>query len=507
MKLFKTPQIKEIDTYTIQHEPIDSFALMERASCAFFNKMLSFLEAGRRTYVFAGPGNNGGDALVIARLLLTAGQSVRVFLVNPQNSLSPDCEKAKVKLLTAFPGSLTEVDEVEKITVSLADYVVDGLFGSGLNRPLEGIFAKVVSIINNSGATIFSIDVPSGLFGEDNRDNDKSAIVRANYTFSFQFPKLAFLLPENEPFVGEFTILDIGLHPQALQDFPSPYYLTEEKDVKSILRPRRKFSHKGDYGHALLIAGSYGKMGAAVLAAKACLRSGCGLLTTNIPQEGYDIMQISVPEAMVEYNTRETVSADADLMLSENRKYNAIGIGPGIGTDNTAKRILSDLLKNRKTPMAIDADALNLIAADPEMLQRLPEKSILTPHPKEFDRLAGISSSGYERLQKQLEFSLKHKVIVVLKGAYTSVAFPDGRCFFNSTGNPGMATAGSGDVLTGIILSLLAQNHTPEDAALLGVYLHGLAGDFAAEEFSQQGMIAGDIIRFLGKAFHFICLH
>jgi len=489
MKLFKTSQIKEIDTYTIQHEPIDSFALMERASLAFFNKMLHFLDGERKICVIAGAGNNGGDALVIARLLLIAGQAVRVFLVNPQNQLSPDCEKAKAKLLAAFPDALTEVDEAEKITILSGDYVVDGLFGSGLNRPLEGIFANVVSIINQSSATVFSIDIPSGLFGEDNRNNNPDAIVRADYTFSFQFPKLAFLLPENESFVGEYSMLDIGLHPQALLDFPSPYYLTEEKDIRSILRPRTKFSHKGTYGHALLIAGSYGKMGAAVLAAKACLRSGCGLLSTYVPPEGNDIMQISVPEAMVESD------------IKDGNKYSAIGIGPGIGTDDFAKQTVSELLKSCNIPTIMDADALNIISESPEMLQRIPKGTVLTPHPKEFDRLAGHSSSGYERLQKQLEFAQEYNVTVVLKGANTSIAFPDGRCFFNTTGNPGMATAGSGDVLTGIILSLLAQKYTPEEAALLGVYLHGLAGDFAAGEFSQHGIIAGDIIQSLGKAF------
>ncbi len=504
MKLFKTSQIKEIDEYTIQNEPIDSFALMERASLAFFNKMVGFLDGEHRITVFAGPGDNGGDALIVARLLLIAGQSVRVFLVNPKGLLSPGCEAAKAKLLATYPDALVEVDEAERITISLADYVVDGLFGSGLNRPLEGIFAKVVSIINNSEATIFSIDVPSGLFGEDNRANEDKSIVHADYTFSFQLPKLAFLLPENEIYVGKYSILDIGLHPQALEDLPSSYFLTEEKDIRSILRPRRKFSHKGDYGHALLFAGSYGKMGAAVLSAKACMRGGCGLLSTHIPQKGYDIMQISVPEAMIQYGAHEMVLVDVNSMLNGKNDYSAVGIGPGIGTDNGTCHILYDLLKNCKIPLVIDADALNIISESPEMLQWVPEGSVLTPHPKEFDRLAGHSSSGYERLQKQLEFAQKHKVIVVLKGANTSVAFPDGRCFFNSTGNPGMATAGSGDVLTGIILSLLAQGYFSGNAALLGVYLHGLAGDFAAKAHSQQAMIAGDIVDSLGEAFSHI---
>ena len=499
MKIFETCRIKEIDDYTITNEPIASFALMERASCAFLDKMLPYLKTSGQISVFAGPGNNGGDALVVARLLSNMGMQVQVFLVRQGGSLSTDCEKAKEKFCLAFPNMLTEINSVNMIPEPLTGYVVDGLFGSGLSRPLDGIFAEVVALINSSTATVFSIDIPSGLSGEDNFRNRKEAIIRADHTFSFQFPKLSFFLSENEEFIGEFSILDIKLHPQVLHDLPSPYYFMEEKDAKQIAHSysmsfRRKFSHKGDYGHALLIAGSYGKMGAAILAAKACLRTGCGLLSVHVPPEGYVITQISIPEAMVE----PEFSPESNHFPE---KYNAIGIGPGIGVEDDTKTKLFYLLKYSKAPLVIDADALNIISQSPELLREIPPKTILTPHPKEFDRLAGASSSGYERLQKQLEFAEKHHVIVVLKGAHTSIAFPDGRCFFNSTGNPGMATAGSGDVLTGIILSLLAQKYNPEDAALLGVYLHGLAGDIAAVEFSRQSMLAGDIIQSLGKTF------
>ena len=496
MKFFEASQIKIIDNYTIDNEPIGSFLLMERASCAFTDKVLPLIKTGEPVSVFAGPGNNGGDAFVVARFLALAGITVHVFLVNRSGgSLSADCKKAKEKFCLAFPGRLTEINSVEMITEPLTGYVVDGLFGTGLSRPLEGVFAEVVALINNSRATVFSIDIPSGLLGEDNRQNRKEAIVRADYTFSFQFPKLSFFLPENEEFIGEFSILDINLHPQVLHDLPSPYYFMEEEDVKRMAQPRRKFSHKGDYGHALLVAGSYGKVGAAVLAAKACLRAGCGLLSVHVPLEGIEIVQISVPEAMVE---PEILSKTASFL----KRYNAVGIGPGMGVDEEAEEMVSYLLKHSEAPLVLDADALNIIAQAPELFQEMPPETIITPHPKEFDRLAGASSSGYERLQKQLNFAEQHRVIVVLKGAHTSIAFPDGRCFFNSTGNPGMATAGSGNVLTGIILSLLAQKYKPEDAALFGVYLHGLAGDIAAGEFSQQSMLAGDIIQFLGKAFN-----
>ncbi len=342
---------------------------------------------------------------------------------------------------------------------------------------------------------IIAIDIPSGLMGEDNSENNLENIVKADYTLTFQFPKISFLFAENEPYVGEFEVLPIGLHPEGIAKTPSNFHLLEADDIQKLIPKRSRFSHKGTFGHALLIAGSYGKMGAAVLSSKACLRSGVGLLTTHIPRLGYTILQTAVPEAMTSVDQHDSMFTE----LPDLEPFSAIGAGPGLGTKSNSEKALLSLLENAKVPLVLDADALNILSKNKEWLEKLPENSILTPHPGEFKRLAGEAANSYENIQKQIGFSEKYKVIVVLKGAFTSISTPDGKLYFNSTGNPGMATAGSGDVLTGIILSLLAQGIAPKNAAITGVHLHGLAGDLTAKEKSEISLIAGDIVEFLGK--------
>ena len=497
MKIFKTSQIKELDAYTIKHEPISSFALMERASRAFCDAVLPLMERGRRVCVVAGSGNNGGDALVVAGYLSMMGIPLSVFLVSAKNKFSGDCLQARRNLeKRSVQVTLVGESNPDVFNVAGADYVIDGLFGSGLNRSLAGFYKDVVRRMNGSGATIFSIDIPSGLFGEDNRQNDLEAVVRADYTFTFQFPKLAFLLPENAKFVGCVRWLDIRLHPQGISSLPTDYEWLDGALVRPFLRMRPKFSHKGTFGHALLIAGSYGMVGAAVLASRACLRTGCGLLSVHVPGRCCDVLQTSVPEAMLELDADGSCFSET----SDLSRYNAVGVGPALGKKEESRMALGALLDSVYVPLVVDADALNIIA-DAGWLCRLPENTIITPHPKEFDRLAGVSTSGYDRLEKQMILSVKHKIVIVLKGANTSISMPDGRCFFNSTGNPGMATAGSGDTLTGMILSLLAQKYEPEAAALLGVYLHGLAGDLAAADGSQESLMASDISLYIGKAY------
>lgn len=496
MKIFKTSQIKALDAYTIEHEPIPSFDLMKRASSALFNELLHLIDKEASVYVFAGPGNNGGDALVVARLLKIVGFQLNVYLVSTYGRFSDDCLAAR-KEFEMMGGVVHVVDDATGLdwNIKPEDCVIDGLFGSGVNRPLEGLYADVVKRINNSGATVYSIDIPSGLFGEDNRGNNTDSIVRANVTFTFQFPKIAFLLYENAPFVGEVKVLDIQLHPQGMATISSEYFLLGKEEAKSMLRKRSKFSHKGTYGHALLVAGSYGMLGAALLGAKSALRTGCGLLTVHVPSRCCDVLQMSVPEAIASLDSDEVAFSE----VPDLSRYNAVGVGPGLGRREQSHLALSALLEQVTSPLVVDADALNIIAEE-GWLPRLPKSTIITPHPKEFDRLAGNSVSGYDRLEKQMALSKKYGIIIVLKGANTSIALPDGRCFFNTSGNPGMATAGSGDVLTGIILSLLAQKYTPEQSALLGVYLHGSAGDFAAEKFGQTGLMAGDIADYVGRA-------
>ena len=499
-KIFETAKIKEIDQYTIDHEPISSIDLVERAATVFVSEFCRrYASRQRRVYIFAGQGNNGADALAVARLLIERNYNVFTYLFNPKNILSEDCKINRDRLREEGARQFTEVvSPFAPPALEPQDIVIDGLFGSGLNRPLDGGFAKIVDYINHSESTVVSIDIPSGLFGEDNKDNIPQHIIQADLTLTFEFPKLSFLLPENAVYVGEWKALPIGLHPDALLKTKTSYGLITDEDIASFIKARERFAHKGDFGHALLIAGSAGKMGAAVLAAKSCLRSGAGLLTAHLPGRGEVVMQTSVPEAMVDVD----VNDDYVTVLTEISKYNAIGIGPGIGKADDTLALLKKILDTVKTtPMVIDADALNLIADNGELIHHLPGGTILTPHPGEFDRLAGSSENAYDRIQKARSIASEQKICIILKGAYTAVCTPTGKVFFNTSGNPGMATAGSGDVLTGILLGLLSQGYRPEEASVIGVYLHGVAGDLAAASFSEESMIAGDIIQMLGIAF------
>lgn len=500
IKIFATEKVREIDKYTIQNMPIAPIDLVEEAVTAFVNEFRNQYTKARRVIVFAGQGNNGADALGIACQLLDESYRVEVYLFNPTDYLSPECAENKRRLLGIENAEFTEIRGGSNFTPPILtprDVVIDGLFGSGLNRPLEGGFAGLVKYINASPAEVVSVDIPSGLFGEDNRENDPTCIIRANRTYTFNFPKLSFLMPENEKYVGEWKILPLNMHPQAIADTPAEYFIVTEEDIASVFTPRKRFTHKGTYGHALLIAGGRGKMGAALLAAKACLRSGAGLLTIHTPKCGEPILQVAVPEAMVDIDTHDDIFTQAPDVSG----YAALGVGPGLGQQIETAVALDELLASVANPVVLDADALNLIAANPDLLDKVPERSILTPHPKEFDRLAGTSLSAYERLQRARQYAKEHRISVVLKDAYTAVCTMEGNVYINVCGNPGMATAGSGDVLTGIILGLLAQGYDPETAAVAGVFLHATAGDIAAKHWSERGMISGDIVDCLGSAF------
>lgn len=498
IKIFATDQVKELDQYTILHEPVSSIDLVERASTVFMHEFCRRFSKQHRIIVFAGQGNNGADALAISRLLKDEAYRVETYLFNPTHHLSVDCEMNKQRLLAMDQVEFTEVtDDFAPPVLGKQDIVIDGLFGSGLNRPLTGGFAGVVAYINQSEATVVSIDIPSGLFGEDNRTNEQQAIIQADLTLTFGFPKLAFLLPENAAFTGEWKVLDIGIHPDIVRETSTPYSMVTEEDIAQVFRPRPKFAHKGTFGHALLIAGSRGKLGSSVLSAKACLRTGAGLITVHTPQCGEVVFQTAFPEAMLNFDpNQEFFTALPDLS-----SYDVIGVGPGIGQRLETGAALERLLQGASKPIVMDADALNIMASNKDLLLRVPPRSILTPHTKEFDRLAGDSATGYERLMKAQSFAQQYKVCVVLKGAYTATCTPSGKVFFNSTGNPGISTAGSGDVLTGVILGLLSQGYEPETAAVAGVFLHGTAGDLAAQAYSEESMLAGDLVKMLGKAY------
>lgn len=498
IKIFPVSTVKEIDNYTIQNEPIDSIDLVERASTLFVHEFTRRYSKHHRIIIFAGQGNNGADALAIARLLSEESYRVETFLFNPTSSLSGACDMNKTRLLEIEHVEFTEIiDNFEPPVLTENDIVIDGLFGSGLNRPLTGGFAALVNYINQADSEIVAIDIPSGLFGEDNRENDMRNVIMADLTLTFGFPKLAFLLADNYPYVGEWKTLDIGLHPDIIAKTQTPFCLVTEEDITDVIRPRKKFAHKGDFGHALLISGSKGKMGAAVLSSRACLRSGAGLVTVHIPKCGLQTLQTAIPEAMASVDQHaEHFSTTPDSSM-----YAAIAAGPGLGQHLDTAIALEHLIQTAGKPILLDADAINTLATNKDMLKKLPPRSILTPHPKEFDRLTGSSSSAYDRLLKAREFAMNYQVILVLKGAFTAICLPNGYIYFNSTGNPGMATAGSGDTLTGIILGLLAQGYEPEIAATAGVYLHGTAGDLAAAVHTEESLIASDIIDMLGKAF------
>jgi len=499
MKIFPTATIKQLDAYTIEHEPIASIDLMERAAQAIANELISQWpdKDDIRFVIFAGPGNNGGDALAVARLLASNGYQPEVYLFNTTGKLSPDCEANRDRLT-----SIAGVDFHEVITqftppqLTEDDVIIDGLFGSGLNKPLSGGFASLVKFINAAGATVVSIDIPSGLMGEDNSSHNMEAVVKADYTLSLQFPKLAFLFAENEPYVGAWKVLDIGLSKEAIRQTHTPYEMGDVSKMRYQLKIRSRFSHKGDFGRALLVAGQQGMAGASILASRSCLRSGVGLLTVHVPLCNNTIVQTSVPEAMTSLDANECYFTETPDLAP----YQAIGIGPGLGKADATRQALYHLLSHSSVPMVLDADALNLIGESHSYLRRLPKGSIITPHPGEMDRLVGKCADSYERLSRAINLAQTCGVYVVLKGAYTAVISPEGNCWFNVTGNPGMATGGCGDVLTGIILSLLAQGYDADTAAKMGVYVHGLAGDLAAREKGEIALTASDVVDYLPKA-------
>lgn len=527
MEILSAEQIRAWDAYTMQHEPIASIDLMERAagSCLSWLEKAGYL--GRSFSIYCGKGNNGGDGLALARMLSSLECAVSVHILEFGHIGTADFQ-ANLALLHETAIEVRYVQTENHFhPIPPGDILIDALFGSGLNRKLEGVTAGLVEHLNRSGNEIIAIDIPSGLFvSKSSKDN---TVVRATHTLSFQVYKPAFLMPENESWVGEVHILDIGLHPGFLQRTNSDAELLDTGIIGEIYKPRKSFAHKGNFGHALLITGAYGKIGAAVLSGRSCLRAGAGLVTILVPRCGYDIIQTTLPEAMVLTDEDEKMhtelppaegggtssagissgaggvsrvaAARTDAALD---KYSVVGVGPGLGQHPQTVAFLWELLRRYRKPMVVDADALNILGANPDMLGLLPPYSILTPHPKEFERLFGPSADDYARLDKAREMARRYQCIIVLKGHYTYIAMPGGKSYFNSTGNAGMAKGGSGDVLTGILTALLGQHYSPGEAALLGVYLHGLAGDLAAAAGSQESMLPTDLTDHLGNAFQII---
>jgi len=488
LKILDMALVKELDKHTIQHEPIPSIDLMERACQTFVQWFGLHFGSDKRVGVVCGTGNNGGDGLGIARLLVDAGYPVQVWIVRGGKA-SQDFETNLFRLKEI----ITPADFKSGAHFEDCDVLIDAIFGSGLTRPAEGIQAEAIAAVNEAEATRVSVDIPSGMFADQ---HSQGPMVRATYTVTFQLPKLAFFLLENHPFTGKWYRVDIGLSKVFIRDAPTNRYYLTRKSVKKLLKPRDKFGHKGDYGRALLVSGSLGKMGAAVLASRGALRAGIGLLTVHVPASANHILQTAVPEAMLSLDHSDSIITE----LPDTESYDVIGVGPGIGQSEKTSDALRDLLETGK-PMVIDADALNLISTHPEFLHLVPKGSILTPHPKEFERLVGKWTDDFDRLAKQVVMARQLQSVVLVKGANTAIAVPEGDIIFNCSGNPGMATGGTGDVLTGILTGLLGQQYTAREAAILGVFLHGLAGDIAAREKGQPSMVAGDLVDFLPQAF------
>ena len=499
MKIFTAAQIHELDKYTIENEPIESIDLMERAAKALTRAIMDEYSSLMPVIAFAGPGNNGGDALAVARMLAENNYTVTVYLFNVNGKLSNDCAVNKVRLMdNRRVKNFIEVrQEFDPPVLEEGMLIIDGIFGSGLNKPLAGGFASLVKYINSSAATVVSIDVPSGLMTEDNTYNVRANIIHADLTLTLQHVKLAFLFKENQPYIGRLKVLDIRLSKEGIQKLDANYTMLEENDVRQMIQPRSAFAHKGDMGHALLIAGSYGMGGAAILAAKACLRAGCGKLTVHSPKKNNMVLQISVPEAIIQLDREETTFSEP----IDTEEYHVVGIGPGIGTSEQSAIAMISQIRRSQCPIVADADALNMLGTHRSWMQQLPKGMILTPHPKELDRMEGNCADSYERLVKASNLAERIQGYVILKGHYSALCMPDGHVIFNSTGNAGMATAGSGDVLTGIITGLLARGYKQAEACLLGMYLHGLAGDIAAKELGEESLIASDLIQYLPKAF------
>lgn len=491
MKLFQAAQIREIDQYTIENESIRSLDLMERAAQAFYR---SFSERYYNTCsvaIIAGRGNNGGDALAIARILCEHRYKIQVFAYKPEFCKTD----VAANLLRLSDQCISPIELLDESQLSIFDVIIDGVLGTGVSYPLKEIDCRTIKTINAARKTTVSIDIPSGLSADTIFDADKVTAVCATETITFQFPKIACLFADNDCYTGDLYIVDIGLSHEKVIQTSTDYYLTEHHDI--VLKKRARFSHKGTYGHVLVAAGSLGKMGAAILAAKAVLKSGAGLVTVHIPMSGVSVMQSAFPEAMVSIDSNQFyITAFPEI----DSTYNTALIGPGIGTMTETQTALLQCLQNTSKSLVIDADGLNCISMNEGMLSYIPKNSILTPHPKEFDRLFGSCNNACERIEKQKMVSKQLSLYIVLKGRNSSISTPNGEIYFNPTGNAGMATAGSGDVLGGIIVAFLSQAYSPFEAAVYGTYLHGLAGDYAAHDLTEESVTASDIISYLPKA-------
>ena len=492
MEILSPEQIRLCDLQYLDYKGVESVDLMENAAIALKNELISRFSKESVFQILCGTGNNGGDGLALARLLKAEGYGVEVEIFRFSDKASKDFS-INYDRLQKVGASINEYKSSNDFFLYPGAIIVDALFGVGLSRPLEGEWLTIIQKVNDGDNKVVSIDVPSGLLCEA---FPSLQVIEADLTLTFERPKLCFFLKESAAFIGELKILPIGLNQKFIGSFKDNETI-ELSTVKLLHKKREKFGHKGTYGHALIIAGSEGKMGAAVLASKSCINGGAGLVTAIVPGKGLNIIQTAVPEVMA-FPGGEGYEIEYITSLEQ---FDAVGVGPGLGTFKKAEKLLSQILKLVSSPLVLDADALNILSANKKLLKLLPKDAVLTPHPGEFKRLVGEYKDSFEAIQKLKDFCKTYSVVTVLKGANSIVCTPDGKCYFNTTGNPGMATAGSGDVLTGLITSLLAQGYTSVNAACMGVFLHGLAGDITVIETSEEALTAGKLIDNLGKAF------
>lgn len=470
MKILTSEQIRALDAVTIAKEPISSSDLMERASAAFCRWFKKQFPKGTGLLIFCGPGNNGGDGLCIARLLRNSGFSVRVFYIK-SSKYSPDFQVNLNRWNANFNEKAVQISRENQFPkIKKSEILIDALFGSGLSRPIEGIAKKLIAHLNKQKAKAkIAVDIPSGLFANK---APSGAIIKSDFSISFEFPKLAFMFPENHPYVGEWNTVNIGLLPSEIKKQKTPFYYSQKTELSLLEKKPEKFAHKGKNGKGLLIAGKYGMAGGAILAGQGALDYGIGYLTCHLASKIVEPVQAALPKSLI------STDPDSEYFteLSNYGNYDCIAVGPALGKEAATQKAFLKLLRKCKQKLIFDADALNIIAEN-KWQKHIPKNSILTPHLGEFARLFGSSPNSFERVEKLRENARLLKSYIILKGAHTAIAFPNGDVHFNSSGHPSLAQAGSGDRLTGILLALVCKGYSFENTCKLAVYYHGIEAE------------------------------
>ncbi|MDP9954906.1 NAD(P)H-hydrate epimerase [Epilithonimonas hungarica] len=492
MKILSSSQIKQCDSVTIG-KGISSVDLMERAAKACADWIGVNFKTNQVFSIFCGNGNNGGDGFAIARMLYEKGFDIDVFIDENNFKFSDD---SKINLDRIKKISGIGIKGFSKFENNRESVIIDALFGYGLNRELSDDFNDLIEKLNEIHTSKISIDIPTGLFA-DRIIDEHSTVFKADFTLTFQFYKRSFLHPETGRFCGKIIVLNIDLDEDFINGTKTDYFVIDETLIKNIYKPRKEFSHKGTYGKSILVGGSYGKIGAVLMSTLSALRTGSGLTFTIAPKCGNTVLQSQIPEAMFIDSGENHINK---IEIQEKAVY---GIGPGLGKEKETQKTLLKFLENYNDPVVLDADALNILAESQE-LNLIPKNSVITPHPLEFERLFGKTENSFERIELAKQKAEELQTFIILKDHHTAMVTPGKKVFYNITGNSGMAKGGSGDVLTGILTSLISQRYEIEEACIFGVWLHGKAGDLAAEEFSKEAMLPTDLINKIGDIFKYL---